>query len=164
MNTWITLLVQKYANKGIVIDTNVLLLLLVGFMDATYIENFKETAIFSIDDYETLTTIIEPFSTIITTPSILTEVSNLLERFKGAKREELLQNFAYAIRNSFIEVRHVSAELAENSYFQEFGLADTAIATLAKEGYLVITIDRPLLGLLARLKLDVINFRDLMSK
>ena len=68
---------SNYRNKGILIDSNLLLLYFIGKYNKTLIQRFKRTQKYVTEDYELLTAVIKDFTKIITTPNILTEVSNL---------------------------------------------------------------------------------------
>ncbi len=70
-------IIGSYRNKGILIDTNLLLLYFIGKYNKSLIQYFKRTQKYVIEDYELSTSVIKFFTRIITTPNILTEVSNL---------------------------------------------------------------------------------------
>ena len=44
-------LIIKYKNKGILIDSNLLLVYFIGKYDLNRLQSFKKTAKYSIDDY-----------------------------------------------------------------------------------------------------------------
>ncbi len=69
---------SAHHRQGLLIDSNLLLLLFVGQYDPTRIQKFKRTDQFTVGDYELLADYVEQFRELVTTPSILTEVSNLL--------------------------------------------------------------------------------------
>jgi hypothetical protein len=77
MNDEIQRLVVRYARKGILIDTNILLLYFLGSFDQDLIPSFKRTVQFTVEDYNTLLLLLQMFDRLVTTPNILTEVSNL---------------------------------------------------------------------------------------
>lgn len=63
---------------AVLVDTNILLLLMVGAADREAIARFKRTKQrFSPDDFDIATGFLRQFSRIATTASILTETSNL---------------------------------------------------------------------------------------
>ena len=65
---------------GIVVDTNLLLLLLVGLYDKSLIKDFKRTQKYDIDDFDRLRIVIYYCKNrIYTTPNILTEITNLTD-------------------------------------------------------------------------------------
>ena len=76
MNQQINEIFDRYQQSGILIDTNILLLYFVGSYDIQQISRFKRTKKFVVEDYKLLTRIWNSFKKIVTTPHILTEVSN----------------------------------------------------------------------------------------
>ena len=76
-------LIGKYRNVGVLVDTNILLLHVVGSTNKQRITQFKRTRErFTIEDFDLLQRILCLFSKVTTTQSILTEVSNLGSRIK----------------------------------------------------------------------------------
>jgi hypothetical protein len=51
MSSYTTLIIQKYARSGILLDTNILLLLCIGLYDHELITTFKRTQLFVKEDY-----------------------------------------------------------------------------------------------------------------
>ncbi|MBE3088928.1 MAG: hypothetical protein IMZ41_01475, partial [Actinobacteria bacterium] len=64
--------------KGIIVDTNIMLLFLVGCYDINYIEQFKRTMIYTKEEYYFVRELLTCYykSKIFTSPHILTELSN----------------------------------------------------------------------------------------
>ena len=152
-------LVQKYRRKGILVDANLLVVLLVGKLGPAHLKNCRATKSksFTPDDYSLLVQGVTKFDTLVTTPHILTEVSNLA----GGLPEPLLGEFRAVFRavvESMSEQSRPAREIAWDAQFLRFGLTDTAITLIAPGRYLVLTVDLPLCGLLQRRKVDVINF------
>ena len=77
MNEYAARLVRGYRSRGVLVDTNLLLLLFVGSYDLERIERFKRTMQFTRDDFARLVALLGVFERRVTTPHILTEVSNL---------------------------------------------------------------------------------------
>lgn len=72
-------LISLYRNRGVLIDTNLLVLLLVGTYDRNRVERTKRIRDrFRAEDFDILTAVLNQFETQVTTPHILTETSNLL--------------------------------------------------------------------------------------
>ncbi len=67
----------KYRNKGVLIDSNILLLLFIGSYNEHLISTFKRISNFGIKDYYLLLRLLGFFKKHITTPHILTEVSRV---------------------------------------------------------------------------------------
>ena len=155
-------LVRKYASRGLLIDTNILLLYVVGLCDPTLITDFKRTDNYSPEDFELLDLLLKEFgnSPIVTTPNILTEVSDLADGVPRRARDEVARIFAAIVRpmnERYTPSRDVSADPA----FAKIGLADTGIMLTAKGQYLVLTDDYHMAGILQSAGVDVINFNHL---
>jgi rRNA-processing protein FCF1 len=151
MNEYSSILFEKYRTKGVIVDTNVLLLYLVGSFDPNLIRNFKRTAGFTEEDFDLVNSFTNSFEMRVTTPHILTEVSDLI-----GNREELhilLKEYLNFSDEKFLE----SKKIAENPAFNRFGLADTAIVDTAKDSYLVFTDDGPLYNFLTNIGVDALK-------
>lgn len=156
----IELLVSIYRQKGLLIDTNLLLLYSVGKTDPTRIERFKRTVKFTVDEFLILERFLRLFIRVITTPNVLTEVSNLL----GQLPQNLYSSFYGGLVSQIAELdeRYTpSRSLAESTHFTRFGLTDSGIAALAPGKYLVLTDDLNLFGYLQNKGIDAINFNHL---
>ena len=70
-------LIEKHRTNGLLIDTNLLVLFLVGKTNKSRILSFQRTQAYTLEDLELLERLVEQFRTLITTPHVLTEVSNL---------------------------------------------------------------------------------------
>ncbi|WP_292743219.1 hypothetical protein [Nostoc sp. NMS4] len=77
MKDLIASLIRRYSQKGVLVDKNILLLLLVGSVNQERITKFNRTQQFIPEDYELLLAFIEKFKKLVTTPNILTEVNSL---------------------------------------------------------------------------------------
>jgi rRNA-processing protein FCF1 len=153
---------DAHRREGLLIDSNLLLLLFVGLHDRTRIEKFKRTAQFTVEDFELLVAFIEGFKEVVTTPSILTEVSNLLGQLPDKLRYSFYQRFANGLKD--LHEHHTpSRELGDEKAFERFGLTDTAILHAASGKYLVLTDDFRLAQYLLGRNVDVINFNHLRT-
>jgi rRNA-processing protein FCF1 len=153
---------STYSGKGLLIDSNLLLLFFVGLHDRTRIEKFKRTAQFTIEDFELLITFIEQFKEVVTTPNILTEVSNLLGQLPDKLRYSFYQRSANGLKDLH-EQYTPSRELGDEKAFPKFGLTDTAVLRAASGKYLVLTDDVRLTQYLLSQNVDVINFNRLRT-
>ena len=77
-NTYFQILLNKYRNKGIVIDSNLLVLYIIGCYNSNLIKDFSKTKQFTIEELYFLNRIINIFPFNVTTPNILTEVNCLI--------------------------------------------------------------------------------------
>jgi len=162
MSSRVTGPARAYQSKGLLIDSNVLLLFFVGLHDPTRIEKFKRTVQFTIEDFKLLVDFIRQFKEVVTTPSILTEVSNLLGQLPDKLRYAFYEHFANGLKNLH-EHYTPSQELGDEKGFPKFGLTDTGILQAASGKYLVLTDDFRLAQYLEGLNIDVINFNHLRT-
>ena len=149
-------LIEKHRAKGVLVDTNLLVLFLVGRVNRRRILNFKRTGDFTIEDYDLLARLIAWFGKLIATPHVLSQVSDLTD---------LTGNELTAIRELF----KVLVEKVEESYdtsrllvgdpaFKRLGLTDATIATVCSRGVLVLTADAELHVALQERAIDALNF------
>ena len=54
-------LIEKHRGKGVFVDTNLLVLLLVGSVNPTRIANFKRTQSFTVEDFRILSRLVDWF-------------------------------------------------------------------------------------------------------
>jgi len=146
--------------EGVVIDTNLLLLLLVGIYDKNLINDFKRTQKYDIDDFERLILIVSYCENrIYTTPNILTEITNLSD---GINKDNKFFAFIHKFLEQFMEVANSSHSIISNNLkiFLKLGLADASIADISSEKILVLTDDLDLYHFLSQSK-PTINYNHL---
>jgi len=153
-------LFQKYKQKGILIDTNILLLWFVGTVNRERISKFNRTENFVPEDYDSLVQILSYFNKIVTTPNILTEVNSLANQLGEPERSQCLSVFAQRVA-SLKEFYLESQEVVKTESFTKLGLTDCSIINLAKNKYLVLTDDFKLANYLQKLEIDTINFNNI---
>jgi len=155
-------LFSRYRSKGVLIDTNLLLVYFVGMYDPQRIPKFKRTVAFAVEDFYTLLAFFEFFDRVVTTPNILTEVNSfsnqLPDDIKPAYYPEFAKHLA-GLEEHYIESRKVSPL----AHFKKFGLTDAGIIELVRERFLVLTDDLKLANYLQNVGVDVINFNNLRS-
>jgi hypothetical protein len=155
-------LIGSYQTKGLLVDTNLLLLYFVGAYDPERIPRFKRTMAFTVDEFLLLSMFFEIFETIITTPNILTEVSNLSGQLPTNLRSFFWEDFAGRM-SGLQESYTPSTTISASAHFTKFGLTDSGIVGLVKNKYLVLTDDLKLFGYLQNLGIDVINFNHIRA-
>jgi hypothetical protein len=148
-------LLRKYKNKGVVIDTNLALLYIVGSLDRLQIRRHPRTSHFTVDDFERLGKFLKFFKKTVVTPYILAETSNLL----GNDPE--LRGVLGGFVRSTSEVLLDSEKLVSHPAFLAVGLTDAGILEIARKKYLVVTDDGPLLGFAVGLKIDAVSLAQL---
>src|SRR5882672_4485904 len=150
-------LVGKYRTKGILLDSNLLVLLFVGLLDPDRVRSFSRTRNhgFTENEFSLLEKIISSTSTkVITTPHILTEASGFIRtEFYGKVQQAALQIIAQATQ-AFKERRPESRNLVRTDFFYRFGLTDSAVLDLPPKKYLVLSIDAELVIALQKKGVD----------
>jgi rRNA-processing protein FCF1 len=150
----------RYRSAGVLVDTNLLLLYFIGANDPSDIARFKRTMQFTPEDYRLLVLVLGAFRRIVTTPHIVTEVSNLAGQLTGRTRDGFFAQLATGL--SSIHEEHTEAkELARTDTFVRFGITDTAVFHQARGRYLVLTDDFRLSQYLVSQKVDAVNFNHL---
>lgn len=160
MTDWIRSLFKKYKQKGILVDTNILLLWFVGTVNRNRISTFKRTQQFIPEDYDTLMGILAFFNQIVTTPNILTEVNSLINQLGEPERAQCLLIFGEALAG-LTEVYLESSRIATIETFTKFGLTDSGIIDVAPNQYLVLTDDFRLSQYLQKVGIETLNFNNI---
>jgi hypothetical protein len=99
---------------GLLLDTNLLVLFVVGTVNPKRIQNFKRTSVYDHDAYEMLVKVMSGFTQIYTVAHVMAEVSNLTD-LSGAERREARRILAETIA-AFKEPHVSSREAAESSW------------------------------------------------
>jgi hypothetical protein len=104
-----------------------------------------------------LVIVLSNFKALVTTPNILTEVSNLSGQLGEPLRLNYFEKFASGI--GLLDENYIPSNKVSNmEEFKKFGLTDMGIMCLAKHSYLVITDDFRLSQYLQKENIDVLNF------
>jgi hypothetical protein len=155
-------LFERYRTRGLLLDSNLLLLHIVGSHDERLIESFKRTRVFTLDDFRLLVRILTFFERVVTTPHILTEVNGLSNQISGDIRYKYFETFGAELM-TLDEQFVASTVLAEGSTFRVFGLTDTAIKRVASGEALVLSVDLDLVVHLQNSGIDAINFNNIRT-
>lgn len=153
-------LIHAYRPRGVLVDTNILLLFFVGSYDTKLITGFKRTSQFTKRDYDLVVNFLAAFEHRITTPHILTEVSNLGGQLPQHNKHDFYRVYAALLAKLF-EVRPEAADIVALPIFPRLALTDAAIEYIARDRYLVLTDDGPLAGHLRGTGTAVVNFNDI---
>jgi rRNA-processing protein FCF1 len=151
-------LLAKYASSGVLLDTNILLVYLVGRYSVEKIERFKRTNTFTRKDFQFLSGFVRQFHRIVTTPHVLTEVSNLAAHLEEPDRRSCFATFREEL-SVLHEISHPAVVISQNnSAFERLGITDVAIPAAAGQKYLVLTDDLLLHHSLWDNGVEAINF------
>jgi predicted nucleic acid-binding protein len=157
------LLPEAEGQKRLLIDTNLLVLYVVGTVNANRVSQFKRTQAYTVADYQLLYGVMQEFAEIWTVPQVMAEVSNLTDL--SGHEYELARG---VLRRSILEIveSQVSSRVAAgHALFAPLGITDAAIASAAKEtGCAVLTDDLELFLRLLAADVQAFNFTHLREK
>ena len=156
--------IQELRSKeGLLIDTNLLILYVIGLIDVNRIEQNKRTRTYTKEDFYLLINFVSYFKKVVTTTNILTETSNLLEGVEYQKTP-VLSILPQLVEN--IEEHHLPSHplmLSNPRFFTKFGLSDMVSMELSKSQYLVLTDDLDFCHYLQSNRLPAFNFNNLRT-
>jgi len=147
---------------GLLIDTNLLVLFVVGSVNPERISSFKRTGKYSYSDFELLRHVIGPFTSHYTLPQVMAEVSNLTD-MNGPERL-MARLVLKTMVETLEEPKMSSVQACQNQHYQRLGLVDAAIAAISQEqGCTVLTDDLDLYVALTQQGAAVFNFAHLQA-
>lgn len=147
--------IKQYRNKGILVDTNLLLLVVAGGTPS--IVDFKRTSGYTTEDYDLLLIVIDQFEKLISTPHILAEVSNLTNGLYGKNLHDFYATFKKSL-STIVEIHSPALDIGHEYELAPYGLTDVGIIATAKNNYLVLTDDLKVAGFAHQHCVDVVNF------
>jgi predicted nucleic acid-binding protein len=148
---------------GLFVDTNLLVLFVVGSVNRNRIETFKRTRQYTKSDYELLLRVLAKLNPLYTVPHVLAEVSDLTD-LSGAERSQarVVLKATISLLN---EAEMPSARATEDRLYPKLGLADAAIGAVARANHCaVLTDDLDLFLLLSHDKVNAVNFAHLRER
>lgn len=149
--------------KEILVDSNLLVLLVVGFTDRELITRHKRTKIFEQEDYDLLVKVLARYDVIVVTPHVLAEASNLVSQIGEPALKAVRLTFSKLIQDQK-EVYYSSRDSVEHPTFVRLGLTDASILQLAKSAIPLLTTDVGLYLEASKLNPSAINFNHLRQQ
>jgi hypothetical protein len=158
------LLIDKYKSKGILLDANLALLYLVGNYDLKLIGDgrYNKLSDYTQDDYHLLLALKNIFRNAVTTPHVLTEVSNLANDLAEPTKMKCLKMF-YETFASIGELCIPSMDAAQRADFHFLGLTDSVLAHVSHQ-YLIVTLDGRLVKKMSESGLEALNLNHLRAR
>ena len=157
-------LLQRHRQSGVLLDTNLLFVYVLGAVDAKLVGTAKKAREFAGTDFDLLVSILDRIRLVIVTAYVATEVSNLATSLSHYHRERFLALFRAFLANQSVE-RHIPLRLVvELEDFDAFGATDTAILRTRTRPPLVITADADLAIKLESMRRPVINFNHIRGE
>lgn len=156
-------LVGKYCHKGIIIDTNVMLVYIVGIYNQNYLLKFERTRGYK-EVFEYVYAVLPQFRRHIITPHILTELSNLSMRIQDNRLVEYFSVFSRILGGTAEE--YISKDDILNSVLlPKLGVTDlTIIEAAEKYKCLVFTDDWPATGHMRYRGIEVLNLKEIRTE
>ena len=127
----------------IAIDTNALVVLIVGLIDPRLLKTHRRTSIYKQQDFEELSIVIGNISNLNILSNVWTETDNLLNNFTGNYKYQYIQNITASVQAT-TEIYVPSKTAVINPYFFDLGLTDCLLLEQAKTCSLLITSDSTL--------------------
>ena len=136
--------VRHHAKDGILLDTNILLLLLVARFKPDLVGG-KRLEIYGLRDAELLTAYVKNFSRILTTSHVLAETSNFARQIMKGRTQAsffawLHPLFCIDSEDSLVQCAIQGRDI-DGGLFVRLGLTDSGLAASAKDGRLLLTSD-----------------------
>ncbi len=149
------------ARAGVFIDSNLLVLLVVGRVGRGLITKHRRLQEYTADDYDILVELLRPADQVFVTPNTLTEASNLLGQHANPERSRFFDTLQFFINESE-EVVVASVDASSNDVFEQLGLTDAALLQVITAETPLLTVDLDLyLAALRKEAASVINFTHL---
>ena len=154
-------LVSKHSARGILVDTNVLLLYLFGKLLPSAIGQ-KRLSKYGIDDADLVSQFVGRFGQILTTQHVLTETSNLARQIVGGGLRQELSLRLYPLfcleSPGLLNSCHVDGPAIDANLFARLGLTDAGLTSLVQKNTLLLTDDLVLYISAVSTGGDAINF------
>ncbi len=151
-----------HRQHGLLLDTNLLLILIAGSVEPGLIQVFQHTKEYSIVDYQLLLHFSRCFDRLVTTPNILTEVSNLGYKLPKGRRDAFFDVLKKMIPE-WSEHYKASGEIVQEPAFVELGLTDAGLFRLKTLKCLILTADGRLRYWLGASDVPCLSFDELWA-
>lgn len=155
--------IKKQIGKRLIIDTNLLILLIIGRYNINLISDHRKLRNYDNHDYNFVNFMARKSKVIYLTPGIISEVTNHLN--PSDKHYSKYFNKLISILQAFKEEYQSKNVLLVLSSFEKLGYTDSAIIDLSiKEKCLVLTDDREMVLELRRTTADVLYFSEIKQE
>lgn len=155
-------LISKHSARGILVDTNVLLLYLFGRYQPDTVGQRKRLEHYSLEDADLIIQFLSRFGRILTTQHVLAETSNLARQIVvGSQRLKLslkLHPLFCLDTPASLQSCDVDYPSIDIGLFARLGLTDAGLASLVSADVLLLTDDLELYVAAVSAGGDAINF------
>jgi len=164
--------IAKYCPEGLIVDTNILILFLIGSYDPTFVESCgilnNSNKKYSISDFELLKRLFKFFKKLVITPQVIAELSNL-SITGGGICDEKLSHYLQTVINflKVAEERHQKSDCLwgmELSVISKYGFTDMTMFELSKQTQMpILTDDLPFYNY-SYYKVPIIKFEHIKNQ
>jgi hypothetical protein len=124
----------------IILDSNLLVLFVVGSTSRRLIAQHKKLRAYSASDFDLLDRMLTAARTVIPTPNTLTETSNLFGAIDEPARSKIFATFGLLIGH-YSEQYVASRDVVKRREFTRLGLTDSALLEASNDGAYLLTSD-----------------------
>jgi hypothetical protein len=150
--------------KSLILDTNLLVLLVLGSVDRERIPDGKRTQEYTVSDWDNLIQFISVFDQIVVSPYILAETSNLADVYTGdMKKLPFLELKNWMEKDEFVEKFIPAKTIVESRFFTQYGLTDACVIEMADDYTAILTNDGPLANHARAEGKEVFTIQDIRS-
>jgi rRNA-processing protein FCF1 len=151
--------------NDIIIDTNVLVLLIIGAIDPLKISQNKRTSVYTEKHYHLLHSIICKHKIFFTVPNIITEIDNLLSNIFYGDKKIKYRIILKDILEKSIEKYFESKIIIEEFFFDQIGLTDSIILKMAENcNSLLISDDSKLCDYARSRDIKIVDFKKIANE
>lgn len=148
------------ASRQLLVDSNLAVLLIVGLLDKRHIASHKRLQVYDESDFDLLARFVGSYSSLILSPNVLTETSNLIRQVGEPRRTDLSNAMARFVAQ--FEERIVPSGIAvARAEHSRLGLTDAVLLELAADGATILTVDLDLYLAASSAGYDPVNFNHL---
>lgn len=127
---------------AVAVDSNLLLLLVVGMTSRDYVGKHKRLKEFTVDDFDLLKEQLSVATRIVITPNTLTETSNLIDHISDPARTRIYETLRSLVKSPGAKETYVaSVRAVENPELSRLGLADCVLLDACSAGTPLMTVD-----------------------
>lgn len=150
--------------KRVLLDTNLLVLFIVGGTDLAYIGKHKNCTNrkYTEEDYNAILSLALASSGVVTTPQILSETSNLLRQTSEPIKQEVTALLRLYIKEKD-EIYIHSSTSADDNFYSILGFSDVSILSAMDENTVLVTDDGPLHSAACSRSLQAIHLEEIRT-
>ena len=157
-------IIQQCSRNGVVLDTELLLVICVGLHSDNLLSSFKKTQTYDSQDYGILLSILNLAKHRYVSPQVLAELTNHADMIKQPARQAVFE-IIRKLMSEYLELYLPMERLLSDRSFPRVGFTDTSILCISRDKLSVVfTSDFKLAGIGQSRGLPVINYRNIQGQ